>query len=158
MVGIVLRKKKKKCLESFKSTPFDCVRYFLSPQMRGSVCIGPLVHRVSVRGQPAATQRASSQSLRVSLPDRPLRLHDRICCFALWSIKIWEVHSSRRPIHSRAHSVKVFFNGLARWSEKQQGLVCNDPVCAPEFLRPVAGDVMWGNPSFKAVFKQKDFQ
>ena len=60
-------------------------------------------------GQPAATQRASSQSLRVSLPDRPLRLHDRICCFALWSIKIWEVHSSRRPIHSRARSVQVFF-------------------------------------------------
>ena len=44
------KKKKKSCLESFKSTPFDCVRYFLSPHMRRSVCIGPLVHRVSVRG------------------------------------------------------------------------------------------------------------
>lgn len=52
------------------------------------------------------TQTVSSQSLPVSLPHGPLCHNDHICCFALWSIKIWEVYSSRRPIHSRERSVR----------------------------------------------------
>lgn len=43
--GLIWREKK--FLESFKSTPFDCVQY-MCHQMRGSVCIGPLVSCVSV--------------------------------------------------------------------------------------------------------------
>lgn len=99
--GLSLRKK---CLESFKSTTVH-----VPPDgrfgLRRSTCASCLCggSRWSV-----ATQTASSQRLCVSLPHGPLRHYDRICCFALWSIKIWEVYSSRRPIHSRERSVNFF--------------------------------------------------
>lgn len=73
----------------------------------------------------AGGDTSSADSLCVSLPDGPLRHNDRICCFALWSIKIWEVYSSRRLIHSRERPVQL-------WSDKQQGPVRNHPIYAPE--------------------------
>lgn len=44
-----------------------------------------------------------------------------------------------------------FFGGLARRSEKQQGVVCNDPVYALELLHYGLGERDVGNPLFNAV-------
>lgn len=125
--GLSLRKK---CLESFKSTPSIVF---------GTYATGRKVRFASVRCVPClcgeggsrwsvATQAASVQSLCVSLPDGPLCHNDRICCFALWSIKIWEVYSSRRPIHSRERSVQF----AASWGGPRSNRVWS--VTIPFFL------------------------
>lgn len=66
---------------------------------------------------------------RAFSPDASLSV--RLNCFVLWSIKIWGVYSSRRPIHSREHSLP---NGLIR-SKKRQRSHRRSPTPAPKRCR-----------------------
>lgn len=104
--GLSLRKKK--VSGKLKSTPLIVLQY-MCYRAQGSVFIGPLVRSVSVG---AAGGDAKQQVHRVSvclcqMVLSVIMIHC-MCSFALWSIKIWEVYSSRRPIHSRARSVHVW--------------------------------------------------
>lgn len=127
VVGLVWEKKS---LESLKSTPL----IVCGTCATGLEVCSASVHSwgVSLWGQSSVGGDTSGESTKgsASLPDGPLRRIDRICCFALWSIKIWEVYSSRRPIHSRVRSVSVLM--ASQGGPRSNRVVCDDPAFSLE--------------------------
>lgn len=122
----------------------------------------PLHLRCACRGShwSAVTRAVSSESLSVPLPDGPLCHNDRICCFALWSIKIWEVYSSRRPIHSRVLSLVIYglmsrsdkaTGSSRRWSRQCSGNPAGNGIKAP------TDKLQWGikNHSRRGFFQRR---
>lgn len=109
--GLSLRKN---CLERFKSTPLivygtcaaGCEVQFASVHLCTVSLWGEGGQSMVVCGDTSSKFRKFS-----ACPRRAVRSVATLAfrCFALWSIKIWEVYSSRRPIHSRASSVQVCF-------------------------------------------------
>lgn len=101
--GLSLRKKK--CLESFKSTPL----------IVSSTCLHlPICAPCLSRGWSLISGNSKSKftkSLCICATWSTFIVC--ICCFVLWSIKIWEVYSSRRPIDSGERSVCLL---AAAWS------------------------------------------